>query len=389
MAPGAPAPCHCDGCESCDAALLDKNDRKRRRLGSSGSSPGFYPISPESPSDHSAVSDVDQSECWTLRQFEHGSPERVAGKELARYVADWKGAEKDEFWQRKSGKPVLAVAVCRSKDGDLATYRGRNTEVSLPAGSLCAERAAIARAASEFHHASELVAIAVLDPSDKLNPLWPCEVCQSWLTKLRSQSPEISVLAATSSACESFALRVNGEPRLPPVVQIPPQVETSVFWPEYVILAEDTMEWPWTAKDLVYVDGAWTFLHSSQQNILKVARAKGTHLLVGVHSDETLRREFDGPILENFATRIGRILQHRCVSSVLKDAPWCVTEDLIKSLGIRRVITGSVCKTQDVGTGDADPYKAARELGVLEVVPSWDETTEKSIRESHAAIARS
>merc|ERR1719476_502883 len=97
------------------------------------------------------------------------------------------------------------------KDGSLVACRGMNTEVSLPAGSLCAERAAIATAATHFLQSSDILAIAVADPQDKINPLWPCEVCQSWLSKLRAQSPSIAVLAVRSSECEAFAVRVNGE----------------------------------------------------------------------------------------------------------------------------------------------------------------------------------
>lgn len=363
---------------------VDACDVKRQRAGSSPTPQSI--ISPATPSAQSASSEADPIEWWTMDQFGQNSAERAAAEELIKYVADWRSVPQDDFWQRKSGKPVLSVATCRSQDGKLESYRGRNTEVSLPAGSLCAERAAIARAASEFRFASELACIAVLDPSDKINPLWPCEVCQSWLSKLRAQSPEISVLAASSSDCRLFAVRVNGENRFPPLPQIPPALCSR--WPELVDKTDGTAEWPWESPDLVYVDGAWTFLHAAQQRILKAARAKGAHLLVGVHSDDTLRREFDGPILEQYNTRLERILQHRCVSSVLKNAPWCVTQDMIWSLGIRRVVSGSVCKMQDVGVGGEDPYQVARMMGILEIVPSLDETTEKSIRESHAALGR-
>ena len=76
---------------------------------------------------------------------------------------------------------------------------------------------------------------------------------------------------------------------------------------------------------------AWTFLHSGHLSILREARARGAHLLVGVHSDEVLDKEFDGPVLEGFDQRIGRVLGNRHVSSVLKDAPWCLTVDMVSS----------------------------------------------------------
>lgn len=44
------------------------------------------------------------------------------------------------FWLRKTKKPVLAVLLVRRNDGSLKLYRGTNMEVSMPTGSLCAER---------------------------------------------------------------------------------------------------------------------------------------------------------------------------------------------------------------------------------------------------------
>jgi hypothetical protein len=37
-------------------------------------------------------------------------------------------------------KPVLAVLAVKNSDGTLKLYRGTNMEVSMPTGSLCAER---------------------------------------------------------------------------------------------------------------------------------------------------------------------------------------------------------------------------------------------------------
>lgn len=51
------------------------------------------------------------------------------------------------FWLRKTKKPVLAVLMVKKQlpDGtddeeSMRLYRGTNMEVSMPTGSLCAER---------------------------------------------------------------------------------------------------------------------------------------------------------------------------------------------------------------------------------------------------------
>lgn len=344
-------------------------------------SPALWPRSPPI--------DLDSADWWSPKQLREGCPRRYALEELRRYVADWAAAPQDEFWHRKSGKPVLSVVVCAGRGGGLVAHRGMNTEVSLPAGSLCAERAAIGRAASSFQQASDILVVATVDPQDRLNPLWPCEVCQSWFAKLRSQSPEISVMAVESSTCDSFVVRVNGEIQSPPLPPLPPLSLSGSAWRDCVALAEGTDEVPWDAQELVYVDGAWTFLHSAQQNILKVARSRGTHLLVGIHSDEVLSKECHVPVLECIETRTERVLHNRHVSSVLRNAPWILTKEFLDSFGVHRVITGSVDKLRDVGKEDqgTDPYGVARGLGILEVIPSINDTTECGIRESHAARA--
>ncbi|CAK9013332.1 unnamed protein product [Durusdinium trenchii] len=141
-----------------------------------------------------------------------------AVQELQAYFSDWQDAQTDNFWQRKSRKVVISVVVCAQEDGTLHALRGMNTEVSLPSGSLCAERAGIARAASEFFHAKSIKAIAVLDPSGEIAPLWPCEVCQSWLAKIREQNPRISVVAFPCKDHEFKTILVqrNGKDVRPP-----------------------------------------------------------------------------------------------------------------------------------------------------------------------------
>ena len=70
------------------------------------------------------------------------------------------------FWLRKSKKPVLAVLLVRA-GGGLKLFRGTNMEVSMPTGSLCAERNVIgsALAADVTLRRENLVAVAVLSAS--------------------------------------------------------------------------------------------------------------------------------------------------------------------------------------------------------------------------------
>ena len=68
------------------------------------------------------------------------------------------------FWLRKSKKPVLAVLLVNKQNGEHVLYRGTNMEVSMPTGSLCAERNAIgtALATDPSLRREDLLMVAVL-----------------------------------------------------------------------------------------------------------------------------------------------------------------------------------------------------------------------------------
>eukprot|EP00929_Paragymnodinium_shiwhaense_P019433 TRINITY_DN13251_c0_g1_i1.p1 TRINITY_DN13251_c0_g1~~TRINITY_DN13251_c0_g1_i1.p1 ORF type:complete len:145 (+),score=22.00 TRINITY_DN13251_c0_g1_i1:374-808(+) len=119
-------------------------------------------------------------------------------------------------------------------------------------------------------------------------------------------------------------------------------------------------------------------------NAEELDKREGTHLLVGVHSDELLKKMSDFPIFEDFETRVSRILQNRHVSSVLRGAPWAISEEFLNALNIKRVTTGTLSKIEDVGSDvhGQDPYQVPRKMGILEVIPSTDETTERSFHEA-------
>ena len=75
-----------------------------------------------------------------------------------------------KFWLRKTHKPVLAVLAVQ-KHNEVKLYRGTNVEVSMPTGSLCAERNVIGTALADDPSLKrqDLKAIAVLsvpNPTD-------------------------------------------------------------------------------------------------------------------------------------------------------------------------------------------------------------------------------
>jgi cytidine deaminase len=68
------------------------------------------------------------------------------------------------FWLRKTKKPVLAVLLVQKQGNQPKLYRGTNMEVSMPTGSLCAERNVIgsALAGDITLRRQDIVGVAVL-----------------------------------------------------------------------------------------------------------------------------------------------------------------------------------------------------------------------------------
>jgi len=138
------------------------------------------------------------------------------------------------FWLRKTKKPVLAVLLVKKTDGQYILYRGTNMEVSMPTGSLCAERNVIgtALASDPGLKREDLMMVAVLSvqmPKEILPPPGP-PICRSVMPsssegdlgfarevedKLKKHQQAQGVIRRSTSK-SSFASIAEDGPRLQP-----------------------------------------------------------------------------------------------------------------------------------------------------------------------------
>eukprot|EP00611_Tribonema_gayanum_P025851 TRINITY_DN5_c1_g3_i2.p1 TRINITY_DN5_c1_g3~~TRINITY_DN5_c1_g3_i2.p1 ORF type:complete len:770 (-),score=258.58 TRINITY_DN5_c1_g3_i2:112-2421(-) len=107
----------------------------------------------------------DDVEAHTFEDIETApaTPPAEAGPLVAQVVAEMlrlrdafvelqaQGIKNDlaQFWLRKTKKPVLAVLLVQKPGQEPKVYRGTNMEVSMPTGSLCAERNVIGTALAD------------------------------------------------------------------------------------------------------------------------------------------------------------------------------------------------------------------------------------------------
>jgi ethanolamine-phosphate cytidylyltransferase len=149
--------------------------------------------------------------------------------------------------------------------------------------------------------------------------------------------------------------------------------QASSFLPTSRRLAAFTSERAAAQVDarIVYIDGAFDLFHVGHIETLLNARRLGDFLLVGIHDDETVNAQkgANHPIM-SLHERVLSVLSCRFVDDVIIGAPWKVTNDMITSLNISVVASGSFQKALrsiDAATPD-DPYAACKNLGMFQIV---------------------
>lgn len=167
------------------------------------------------------------------------------------------------FWLRKTKKPVLAVLLVE-KDGVRKFYRGTNMEVSMPTGSLCAERNAIGSALAEDLSLcrQDLRMIAVYSPTS-LSSTAPTSTSISATEGVpRSMSAEEDVKSVASISHNGTSSQAQESYK--PASSLHPTNNLATT----SLLCHDSIDQPTTPRDSEY--------HLSQDSLL--SREKKSHL---------------------------------------------------------------------------------------------------------------
>lgn len=127
---------------------------------------------------------------------------------------------------------------------------------------------------------------------------------------------------------------------------------------------------------VVYCDGTFDMFHAGHIETLRKAREGGDFLLVGIHDDATVnaRKGSNFPIM-NVHERTLAVLSCRYVDEVIIGAPWCVSEDMIKTMNISVVVHGSHHGDSKLVDNFVDPYEVPRRMDILWKVKSESELT--------------
>jgi len=150
----------------------------------------------------------------SLGDMDHSDPTRVLTEKLQDYMMEVGQTPPSTWFHRKSYRLVLSMLQIKNPRTEAFEFiRGINSEISLPTGSVCAERAAITAARSRFPDIKRehFYAIAVIDfplfdqenqpLRTVLNPLGPCGGCREYLQKFHEKNENFRVVTYSGIDC--------------------------------------------------------------------------------------------------------------------------------------------------------------------------------------------
>jgi len=140
------------------------------------------------------------------------------------------------------------------------------------------------------------------------------------------------------------------------------------------ILQFSNKEGPRPTDKIVYVAGAFDLFHVGHLDFLERARAQGSYLIVGLHTDPVVNRYkgFNFPIM-NIHERTLSVLAYRCVDEVVIGAPYSVTSEMLDHFRVSVVCHGMTAISPD--TDGEDPYSEPKARGMFVQVDSGNELT--------------
>lgn len=139
---------------------------------------------------------------------------------------------------------------------------------------------------------------------------------------------------------------------------------------------------PKPSDKIVYYQASCDLFHPGVIERLKLAKQQGDYLYVGLWSDEMVRyyRGENYPLM-CLQERLLMILACKYVDDVVIEAPFIITEDLIKSLGIHKVV--NILSDEDSVRSEyksIDPFAVAKAQDIYTELPkNSDELTVEKI----------
>jgi len=114
----------------------------------------------------------------------------------------------------------------------------------------------------------------------------------------------------------------------------------------------------------IWVDGCFDMMHFGHANALRQAKELGDYMIVGVHSDEAIRKN-KGPTVMNEQERYKAVRACKWVDEVVEDAPYVTELSMIEKHNVDFVVHGDDLVTASDGS---DCYAEVKKAGKFQIV---------------------
>lgn len=118
----------------------------------------------------------------------------------------------------------------------------------------------------------------------------------------------------------------------------------------------------------IFMEGAFDLMHYGHMNAFRLARSLGTHLVVGVNSDESIT-ECKGAPLMNDQERLAMVSGCKFVDEVIPDCPYVMNRSYLEYVVEKYEIDYIIHGDDPVIVDGKDVYASAKELGMFRTIP--------------------
>eukprot|EP00525_Craspedostauros_australis_P003353 CAMPEP_0198130400 /NCGR_PEP_ID=MMETSP1442-20131203/53863_1 /TAXON_ID= /ORGANISM="Craspedostauros australis, Strain CCMP3328" /LENGTH=357 /DNA_ID=CAMNT_0043791005 /DNA_START=58 /DNA_END=1131 /DNA_ORIENTATION=- len=118
----------------------------------------------------------------------------------------------------------------------------------------------------------------------------------------------------------------------------------------------------------IFVDGVFDLTHYGHMNAFRLARSLGTHLIVGVNSEETIR-QCKGPPLYEEQHRIAMVGACKFVDTVVPDCPYIMNKEYLEWVFREHNIDYIVHGDDPCIVNGEDVYATAKQTGRFKSIP--------------------
>lgn len=118
----------------------------------------------------------------------------------------------------------------------------------------------------------------------------------------------------------------------------------------------------------VFMDGAFDVMHYGHMNAFRLGRSLGTHLIVGVNSDESITA-CKGPPLMNNEERLTMVQSCKFVNQVIPECPYVMTPEYLNYLFDQHRVDLVVHGDDPCIVDGKDVYASAKATGRYRSIP--------------------